>query len=100
MRKKTSSFQTGQRLIFICIFAVGAVGALSAVVPTAGPQGTRNHGDYISPGFFSAPAGIRPANALQPSHFPHARRSYAWRIHDGKRELITFSTPIQHVVII
>jgi phospholipase C len=57
-------------------------------------------GDAISPGFFSPPPGVRPANRIMPSRIPHARPSYAWRIHGKKRELVAFSTPIQHVVVI
>lgn len=100
MRKRISRARIGhQSLIFAGIFAVGAIGALSTALPAARPQTIRQE-DYISAGFFNAPPGVRPANAPVPSRFPHARRSYAWRIHNGKRELITFSTPIQHVVII
>lgn len=57
-------------------------------------------GDSISPGFFSPPAGVQPVNRVAASRIPGARRSYAWRIHGNKRELIAFSTPIQHVVVI
>lgn len=100
MRKRISRVRIGhQSLIFVGIFAVGAIGALRSASPAASPQTIRQE-DYVSAGFFNAPPGVRPANALVPSRFLHARRSYAWRVHAGKRELITFSTPIQHVVII
>ncbi len=56
--------------------------------------------DSFSPGFFNPPAGVHPVNALMPARFRGARPSYAWRIHNGKRELVAFSTPIQHIVII
>lgn len=65
------------------------------------PPSSAQFGDTLSPGFFSPPAGVRPVNPIIPNRrFPHARRSYAWRIHGNTRELLTFSTPIQHVVVI
>lgn len=54
--------------------------------------------DSISPGFFTIPPGARPVNAIR--RIGNARPSYAWRINGGKRELVAFSTPIQHVVVI
>lgn len=56
--------------------------------------------DSISPGFFSPPPGVVPVNKIDLRRFPHARRSYAWRYHGGRRELIEFANPIQHVVVV
>lgn len=56
--------------------------------------------DSISPGFFSPPPGVVPVNKIDLRRFSHTRRSYAWRYHGGRRELIEFATPIQHVVVV
>jgi phospholipase C len=86
-------------------FAGMVLAAVVAVAVTASPASPSSplsggSGDSISPGFFNPPPGVQPVNLIQPSSFTHARRSYAWRMHDGKRQLIAFSTPIQHVVVI
>ncbi|MGC2407966.1 MAG: hypothetical protein WA431_16300 [Candidatus Cybelea sp.] len=80
------------------ILSVMAVAGTSSPANPA-PSGSRTS-DAISPGFFNPPPGVRPINAIVPSRFPHARRSYAWRIRGTKRELVTFTTPVQHVVVI
>ncbi len=88
--------QTFAAMVLISVWLIIDLPSPAASPPT--PQS--RSGDYISPGFFNPPPGIRPINRIVPSRFRNARPSYAWRIHDGKRELIAFSTPIQHIVVI
>src|SRR5579875_1710391 len=87
-----------------CAMVLGSVLVIIGTTPPAEPSPTTppalQFGDSLSPGFFSPPPGVRPVNRIIASRFPNARHSYAWRIHNGKRELIEFSTPIQHIVII
>ena len=80
-------------MVFVSIVAV------AATAPGASGAGDAA-GDSLSPGFFNPPPGVTPVTAILPSRFPRARRSYAWRMHGGRRELVTFSTPIQHIVVI
>jgi hypothetical protein len=86
------------------IFAGMLLVFVAAVAATASPTSPSasgdQFGDSISPGFFNPPPRVQPVNTILPSRFAHARHSYAWRMHNGKRELIAFSTPIQHVVVI
>lgn len=87
------------------LFAMIALTSISllACAKTSGhgaPRITVTSTDSFSPGFFNAPTGVRPVNKLLPTRFPGARHSYAWLIHNGKRELVAFSTPIQHIVVI
>ena len=56
--------------------------------------------DEYGPAFYVLPPGIKPINSVRPSKFRHARRSYAWRRHGGKLQLVQFSTQIQHIVVI
>lgn len=64
------------------------------------PANASQFGDSLSPGFFSPPPGVRPVNRLSPNNIQNARPSYAWLYHGNSRELVQFSTPIQHVVVI
>jgi phospholipase C len=88
--------------VFVGMVLVSVVAVAGTASPASAPSGPyeAQFGDSISPGFFSPPPGVKPVNAIVPSRLPHARRSYAWRIHGGKRQLLTFSTPIQHVIVI
>jgi phospholipase C len=101
-------FPDAKRASFIR-FCAGIVAgmALIATACSGGTQGRTasagspaNAGDAISPGFFSPPPGVRPVNLIRASRFRNARPSYAWRIRDGKRELVAFTSPIQHIVVI
>jgi phospholipase C len=51
-------------------------------------------------GFYTLPPGLRPTNQIYPSHFRHARPSYAWRRQGMKHDLIGYNSQIQHVVVI
>lgn len=89
--------------IFGGMVVVSVVATAGTVSPATAPPTPRSaqFWDSLSPGFFSPPPGVRPVNPIIPNRrFPHARRSYAWRVHGNRRELVTFSTPIQHVVVI
>jgi hypothetical protein len=81
------------------LFILAVIDVPSTASPPAPPQ-RAEFGDYLSPGFLSPPPGVRPVNRIRPSRIKGAHPSYAWRYHDGKRELVAFSTPIQHIVVI
>lgn len=91
------------RRIFVGVVVTSLVVVAGAAAPAPSDSTippVAQYGDYISAGFFSPPPGVRPVNRVSPSRFPGARRSYAWRYHKGKRELVEFSTPIQHIIVI
>ena len=100
-RLRPVSRQTFSR-VFFGVALAASIAVASTGSPASPPPAPPNaqFGDALSPGFFSPPPGIRPVNAVIPSRIPHARRSYAWRIRGNRRELVTFSTPIQHIVVI
>lgn len=94
------TYRTGLGLF--CGVIVLLLCALLDISPSTKPDPPPSmvFGNYLGPGFFSPPPGVRPVNQVVNSRIPHARRSYAWRYHGKNRELVTFSTPIQHVVVI
>lgn len=96
------TFRTAKAVFWLALGAL-AFSLIGPSPPPASPTGRgvdAQFGDALSPGFFSPPPGVRPVNRIVPSRIPGARRSYAWRYHRNTRELVAFSTPIQHVVVI
>lgn len=93
-----------KRILFAFFATVGVLVFLTLDFGSSHRAASAAHdasmGDQLSPGFFNPPPGVQPINNVLPSRIPHARRSYAWRSHGNKRELVAFSTPIQHVVVI
>jgi hypothetical protein len=91
------------RSIFTGMLAVAVLAVLGSFSPAARPTAASpidRWADSISPGFSRLPRGVIPINRIGPSRIPHAHPSYAWIVRAQKRELLAFSTPIQHVIII
>jgi Phosphoesterase family len=96
MKQERSRPHFAKQMFALVVLPVA--GIVLCASPTSSQQGSA--GDAISPGFFSPPSDIQAVNAAQIRPLRNAAPSYAWRVHGGKRDLIAFSTPIQHVVLI
>jgi len=64
--------------------------------PPAATRGLDDTGTAI----YQLPPGVQPVNRVTRSFIRGARPSYAWRRHGNVRELVSFPSYIQHIVVV
>lgn len=100
LRRGRSAIGAVAIVALMCAAAFATTPSRTVVQPVQPPLARSLPLDSNGVGFYNPPPGARPANPMYKSRFRHARRSYQWRRHGMRNQLLTYSSQIQHVVVI